>query len=273
MDFVETLKLGATLLGALIASRTIWASARAAYRNGWGSRQVWRGKLNQLAIGATEEYVESLLGQPVFRNHQKPDFFEGDEDKTRWVDHIFSTPHAWVVTRRVGDQLESWSVTITDPKFSWELGDVTFGMAKGKLGRITFKELLDRPNGKYRSIGARSGVHAESTYFGNPGGYQTFIFMHNQEGIGKFDPSGSRDVREGDFKRPSDREEYPAGDDAAARSRTTVNTVIVTWHRDEITHNPWQLWPIATSDQTRLLHRFNKKRGWQRKRSLGDGNG
>lgn len=71
---------------------------------------MWRKKLNLLAVGATEEYVENLLGTPVFKNFEGPEIWEGnEEDKPKWVDQIFSTPHAWVVTRRVKDQLESWS--------------------------------------------------------------------------------------------------------------------------------------------------------------------
>lgn len=147
MDFVETLKLIGAILAALIASRTIGAGARNWYLKGWGSRKVWRKKLNLLAVGATEEYVENLLGTPVFRNLEGPEIWQGnEEDRPKWVDHIFSTPHAWVVTWRVKDQLESWSVTITDPRFWWDLEDVTFGKAKGKLGRSTFSELVDTPS-------------------------------------------------------------------------------------------------------------------------------
>lgn len=273
VDFLETLKLIGAILAALIASRTIWSGVQSRYRKGWGSRRVWRKKLNLLAIGATPEYVEDLLGTPVFRNDERPGIWKQDDEKPKWVDHIYSTPHAWVVTRRVEEQLESWSVTITDPKFWWELEDVTFGLAKGKLRRVTFSDLLESPSGKYESSGARSGVYAESAYFGNPGAYQTFIFMHNEEGIGKFRPSGNSDVRVGDFRRPDEEVEYPPSADGSTRSETTVNTIIVTWQRDEITHKTWQLWPIAASDQTRLLHRFRKQHGWQTKRSLGDGSG
>jgi hypothetical protein len=273
MDPFEMLKLVGALLAALIASRTIWSGVRSGYLKGWGSRRVWRKKLNLLTNGATKEYVEDLLGTPVFRNEEPPSIWAKDDDKRKWVDHIFSTPHAWVVTRRLEDRLESWSVTITDPKFWWDLEDVTFKQVKGKLGRVLFSDLLHSPPGVYESSGARSGVYAESAYFGNPGGYQTYIFMHNQEGIGKMKPSGKEDVRVGDFKRPDDTVEYPKSADASHRAETTVNTIIVTWQRDEITHKTWQLWPAAASDQMRLLHRFQKNHGWQSKRSLGDGNG
>lgn len=273
VDFVESLKLAGTVLAALIASRTIWSVARAKYLKGWGSRKVWRRKLNLLANGATADYVKDLLGTPVFENHQPPSIWAEEDAKPKWVDHVFSTPHAWVVTRRIEDRLEAWSVTITDPKFWWELEDVTFQQVKGRLGRVTFSALLSSPSGKYESSGARSGVYAESASFGNPGGYQTYVFMHNQEGIGDMTPSGNSDVRVGDFKRPDDRDEYAASTDGSHRSETTVNTIIVTWQRDEITHKTWQLWPIAASDQMRLLHRFQKKDGWQTKRLLGDGNG
>jgi hypothetical protein len=273
VDFVEGIKLIPPILAALIASRTIWAGTRGCYRRRWGSYQVWRKKLNLLANGATAEYVEALLGTPIFKNDEPPSIWKEDDEKPKWVDHIFSTPHAWVVTRRIEGVLVAWSVTITDPRFWWSFEDATFGMIKGKLGRVTFSELLDRPTGKYESSGARSGVYAEAAYFGSPGAYQMYIFMHNEEGIGKFTPSGSSDVRVGDFKGPDDREEHPAINDAATRAETTVNTIIVTRLKDELTHKPWQLWPVAASDQTKLLHRFNEKHGWQSRRSLGESGG
>jgi hypothetical protein len=273
VDIVETLKLVGVILAALIASRTIWAGVRSRYLKGWGSRKVWRRKLNLLANGATADYVKDLLGTPIFENHQGPSIWLEEDEKPKWVDHVFSTPHAWVVTRRIEDRLEAWSVTITDPKFWWQLEDVTFNQVKGRLGRVTFGDLLDASSGKYESSGARSGVYAESASFGNPGGYQTYIFMHNQEGIGTMKPSGNSDVRVGDFKRPDDRQEYPASVVGSHRSETMVNTIIVSWQRDEITQKTWQLWPIASSDQMRLLHRFQKKDGWQKKRISGNGNG
>lgn len=137
-----------------------------------------------------------------------------------------------------------------------------FGQAKGKLGRVTFGDLLVSPSGKYESSGARSGAYAELASFGNPAGYRTYIFMHNEEGIGAMKPSGNRDVRVDDFKRPDDRQEYPAATDGSHPSQTTVNAVIVTWQRDEITQESWLLWPVAKLDQMRLLHRFQKKHGW-----------
>ncbi|MBT2521807.1 ETEC_3214 domain-containing protein [Arthrobacter sp. ISL-28] len=274
MDFVETLKLIGAILAALIASRTIGAGARNWYLKGWGSRKVWRKKLNLLAVGATEEYVENLLGTPVFRNLEGPEIWQGNEEDTpKWVDHIFSTPHAWVVTRRVNDQLESWSVTVTDPKFWWDLEDVTFGKAKGRLGRSTFSELVDAPSGKYESAGARTAVYAESAYYGNPGAYQTFIFMHNQEGTGTCRTSGKGDVRTGEFSRPDDKGDYSAPEDESYRSESVVNTIIVTWYSSKMLHHEWQSWPVAITDQMRLLHRYQKKHGWRGKRSLGDGNG
>jgi hypothetical protein len=70
VDLFESLKLVGVILAALVASRTIWSGVQARYRKGWGSRQVWRKKLNLLANGATAEYVEDLLGTPVFGNQR-----------------------------------------------------------------------------------------------------------------------------------------------------------------------------------------------------------
>ncbi|WP_437770666.1 ETEC_3214 domain-containing protein [Arthrobacter sp. KNU40] len=271
MDFVETLKLVGAVLAALIASRTIGSGFRTWYRKGWGSRRVWRRKLNLLANGATAAYMENLLGTPIFINEPPESMWLDEEEE--WVDRIFSTPHAWVVTRSIGERVEGWSVTITDPYFWWDIEDMTFKQVRGRLGRSVFSELLDRRSGQYESSGARSFVYAESVRFGNPAGYQTFIFMHNQEGVGTFKHSGRADVRVGDFQRPGDPPEFSVPAAETTRAETVANTVIVTTHKLDFTKKTWQLWPIAASDQTRLLHRFQRKSGWRKKRAVGGSDG
>jgi hypothetical protein len=185
---------------------------------------------------------------------------------------FFDAPRLGCDTTSEGSTGELVS-TITDPHFWWDLEDVTFGKAKGRLGRSTFSEVVDTPWGKYESAGARTAVYAESAYYGNPGAYQTFIFMHNQEGIGKAATSGKGDVRTGEFARPHDKGDYSAPADESYRAEGVVNTLIVTWYSSKITHKEWQSWPVAVTDQMRLLHRYQKKNGWRRKRSLGGGNG
>jgi hypothetical protein len=88
--FVEGMKLIPPILAALIASRTIWAGTRGWYRRRWGSHQVWRKRLNLLANGATAECVEELLGTPIFKNDEPSSIWKEDDEKPKWVDHIFS---------------------------------------------------------------------------------------------------------------------------------------------------------------------------------------
>lgn len=260
------LTLFGTILTALIASQTVLVGVRRWYERGWGSRRLWRKKLNSMANWVTDEYVTDLLGIPVFRNQGSIPATNTSAEK-EWIDRVYTTPHAWVVTRSVEERVEAWSVTLTDPKFWWDVEEVTFKVIKGRLGRATFESLSTKPSGRFESRGAHRYEYAEITSAGNPGGYQSFIFMYNMAGFGTPHPSGEDVVKTGDF---SDDEDYferwsppPANE---TRKKTVVNTLVVTapsWGINEIAR---QSWPKVERDQTRLLPRYQRKfeqrRGW-----------
>ncbi|MEW1812426.1 ETEC_3214 domain-containing protein [Pseudarthrobacter phenanthrenivorans] len=263
MDFVETLKLVGAFLAALIASRTIWSGVRRWYVKGWGSRRAWREMLNLLTNWADDDYIKDLLGTPVFRHEGRLNH-PGADEAPDWIDRIYSTPHAWVVTRSIKQRVECWSVTVTDPKFWWDVEDVTFQMTKGRLGRATFAALVERPSGRYAQRGARRYDYAEGVYLGNPGAHQNFVFMYHTGGVGDLHPSevdvlktGSfaRDVEVGDPHEPSLEE---------TRQKTTVNTIIVLSPTISPQDLVEQSLPVADADLTRLFHPYRKIRGPKR---------
>lgn len=268
--FNDGVTLFGTILSALIASQSILLGLRRWYGRGWGSRHLWRKKLDRMANWVADEYIKELLGTPAFRTQGSTSGRNGTGEKP-WIDRVYSTPHAWVVTRSIDERVEAWSVTITDPKFWWSIEEVTFKVIRGRLGHATFEALPTKPSGLYESRGAHTYAYAESSWLGNPGGYQNFIFMHNIAGIGTSHPSGQDDVRTGDFSEGQDLIFAPPPESEARKS--IVNTLLVTSPSCEIFSLPWQLWPVANSDQARLLHLGRKESGWTWKRIIGGGRG
>nr|WP_284990473.1 ETEC_3214 domain-containing protein [Arthrobacter sp. efr-133-TYG-120] len=107
------------------------------------------------------------------------------------VDYIFTTEHAWIVARIQSGEVLAWSVTVTDKRLKVDLRNLTFGLVKGKLGRSRFSDVVEQPSGVIEEVGSVSYAYAERTYFGRPSAYQSFVFMHNLEGVGTFENGGS----------------------------------------------------------------------------------
>ncbi|GAA4657961.1 ETEC_3214 domain-containing protein [Arthrobacter cryoconiti] len=258
MELFEIVKIAGAVLAALIASRTIWSGTRKWYLKGWGSRRVWRKKLNLISNWVTDEYVKDLLGTPVFRNQGSvSDGTQGE--KKAWIDRVYSTPHAFVATRSINERVEAWSVTVIDPKFLWSVENATFGIIRGKLGRSTFESLNAKPSGWIESCGANTYEYAEVSYLGNPGGYQNFTFMHTQAGIGAIHPSGHSLVIAGVFSGGTDSSKVHAqAPPDETRKKTTVNTILVTSPSLIVKNIPKHGWPVAGREQTRLLHQYRR---------------
>lgn len=168
-----------------------------------------------MVVGVTNDHVRSLFDVPIMQ-HKSP----GLEDS---VDYVFMTSHAWIVSRVQGGAVTAWSITVTDPKFKINLRDLTFGLVDGKLGHSTFAEVVEHPNGKNEERGAATYAYAESTYFGRPSLYQTFVFMHNLEGVGNYKQSGQDFVASGEFNIAGSAMGDPAQLEET-RKATIVNT-------------------------------------------------
>jgi hypothetical protein len=259
METLAAVELGLAVLGALISFKAIWELVQRWYAHGVGSRRHWQGQLDQLANGTTDEYMNGLLGTPVFKKNMTLGVGTDGETK-HFIDRIFSTPHAWVVTRSEDGRVAAWSVTITDPEFWWEISLVTFGEASGRLGRASFTKLLSRSDGQYLSNGAHDFVFAEAAYYGSPAGYQTFVYMHNQGGTGGFYAREPGTARSGLFAAEDETGQSLELVDRCVLQRTTVNTIIVSLAVASFHTLDWGFWPTVSTTETKLLHRSRKKR-------------
>jgi hypothetical protein len=103
---------------------------------------------------------------------------------------IYRTRHAWIqVLADDNDTVARFSITVTDPRFRFQVRDLTFYQLDARLGRSSFSDIRTwaGPDGRSLSIAARRREYSESYWFGNPGNYQRHVLNHNDAGIGKFD--------------------------------------------------------------------------------------
>jgi hypothetical protein len=175
--------------GGLAAARV----AMAWYGKTIGSRRVLAGRLNQLAAGVTTRWVEERLGPPTFVGD-----FPVPQDQLATATAsassvlrqlIYRTKHAWVqILADENDTVVRFSITVTDPRFRFQVRDLTFYQLTARLGHSSFSDVRTRiqPDGRILNIAARRREYCESYWFGNPGNYQRYVLSYNDAGTGKF---------------------------------------------------------------------------------------
>lgn len=195
------------------------------------SRRYLAGRLNQLACGTTTEYTDSLLGPPAFRRAIPGDL--------HYEEHIYRTNHAWVQTiiRTTDKSVESFAITVTDPRFAFRTRDLTNNNLDIRLGHTLFKDIGHEPDGYRIWWGANRFIHAESHFFGNPGNYQTYVLARNDAGTGQIsvtstDPHAGK-WETGRLQQAADAR--PSWDQPPcwvkkARARTAINTILICRH-------------------------------------------
>jgi hypothetical protein len=226
MDVAATIANGSSAVTIALAVVAAWKGATTLYRRTLGSRRGLRRKLNRLALGVTNQYVETLFGAPTFQRNLPPG--------ADYVERTYRTPHAWLTlwfSREEAVQL--MSITITDPHFRFKTVGVTFDNLKVTLGRSSFSDVRAASTGKRLEIGARTYEYAESYYFGNPGNYGHYVLSFSMLGRGTFNASAVRNTYlwcEGEIPPRQD-------DDTAVcnpmprmepfRAGTTINTLTI----------------------------------------------
>ena len=258
-SFWNSLALFATVFAGVAAAVPFAAALRSWFRRTWGSRWELKHRLAKMVVGVTNDHVRSLFGVPIMQ-HESP----GLEDS---IDYVFRTDHAWIVARIRHGAVTAWSITVTDRKFKIDLQDLTFGLVHGKLGHSTFAEVVERPTGKYEERGAATYAYAESTYFGRPSQYQTFVSMHNLEGVGVFKHSGQDVVASGAFAIAG----RAVGDPELleeTREATTVNTFYSCGLSAESLGEGAATWPVVHRDRVSPLRGATKERKkWLKQRT------
>jgi hypothetical protein len=243
-----TLSSAEAILGLAAAIVAIGGGAFAAYR--WlaglygrtaGSRRRLSKRLNQLAAGVTTRWVEDRLGGPAFVREFRP---QGIMGRLGLRELVYRDRHVWVqVLADEHEAVARFSITVTDPRFRFQISDLTFGHLTAKLGRTSFSGAHSQLEQQGRSlrIGAHNFEYAEAYWFGNPGSYQWYVLSHNDAGTGNFDFTvggrGQSPFQDGVLK--SENTDYPEFDfqgDGAERFRvkTTINTLTVLgpWRTD-----------------------------------------
>jgi hypothetical protein len=230
-----------------------------------GSRRDLARRLSQLAAGVTLRYVEERFGTPAFvRTFVPPAAPAQRKLMVRELIHhlvdpngtaltsstpaglravrelLFREKHAWVqVLVDQNDAVVRFSITVTDPRFRFQIRELTHGQLTARLGHSRFCHLppgWPATEGRSLRIGAHNHEYAEAYWAGYPGLYQRFVVSSNEVGAGQFDFSIMQDgpsfCREGTldfgeqvpFNQPFD----PDADYAVRfRAETTINTLTI----------------------------------------------
>jgi hypothetical protein len=243
-----TLSSAGAILGLAAAIVAIGGGVFGAYRGlaalygqTIGSRRRLSNRLNQLAAGVTLRWIEDRLGVPAFVREFRP---PGVKGRLGMRELAYRDKHAWVqVLVDEHEAVARFSVTVTDPRFRFQVSDLTFGNLTARLGHTTFsgsRSQLEQ-QGQSLRIGAHNFEYAEAYWFGNPGNYQWYVLSHNDAGTGNFDFTVSGRVgpifQDGVFKSEgTDYSEYDFHSKEAAqfRAKTTINTLTVLgpWRTD-----------------------------------------
>lgn len=252
------LALFATVFAAVAAAVPFAASIRNWWMRRFGSRRELRRRLGKMAVGVTLDYVKSLFGTPLM---QKDAY-----DVPGAVEYIFMTDHAWIVARIRGGEVLAWSVTVTDKKFKMDFQDLTFGLVQGELGHSHFSDVVKEPSGFIEEVGSVSYCYAERKYFGRPAAYQSFVFMHNMEGIGSSKPSDNLSVLASPpFMTPGSTQPLESLD--ATRKATTVNTFLSCGRDDSFLEGGAARWPVIFPELAKPFRSSPRQRlQWLKKR-------
>jgi hypothetical protein len=236
VDAASLLGLFATVFAAVAAAVPFGVSTRNWWMRSFGSRRQLSKRLSKVAVGVTLDYVKSLFGTPLM---QKDAY-----NVAGAVDYIFMTDHAWIVARIRSGEVLAWSVTVTDKRFKVDLGNLTFGLVKGKRGRSRFSDVVEQPSGVVEEVGSVSYAYAERTYFGRPSAYQSFVFMHSMQGVGTFENGASTSVVGTSPFFATDSQQSALESIRATRQSTTVNTFLSCGRDDSFLEGGAAMWPV-----------------------------
>src|SRR6266540_1446330 len=174
-SFWETLPGRVIQLATLVAAvATLLAASRGIGRLVWNSvtrdYQITRD-LALLSCGVQVDHFQHVLGRP-------PQFVNRSEEH---VEHVFVLRDAYVQTvTDLNNKVLYFSITTRTPRFHPTLEHYAHEVT---LGHTTFEQLgYEQPDGVLASLGARRFSYSEAYYFGNPGGYNTFVYSMNDAG-------------------------------------------------------------------------------------------
>jgi hypothetical protein len=171
------LGIGASAAAVIGAAWGLWLLARRWWDRSFGRRHAQARVLDQLACSVSMTFIESQLGVPLFITHP------GDGREER----IYRLAGAWVAIQPERNAVQLFSITITDPKMYYDIGEMTRGVLKLKLGKDTFAHVsADYHDSESLWYGARLGGYIRHYYLGNNSGYLHYWLSFNSVGAGVF---------------------------------------------------------------------------------------
>lgn len=151
MTFVDWLTTVASIVAVLAGVDVAVATGRQRYAATIGSRKALTRKLDRLAVGTTEEFVDSLFGAPLRRSVQ----LEGTK-------LTFDCGHALVaVLLNEAGSVAAFGITVTDPKFTYSIDRLVLRGNGTELGLDRFSELPEPTGGAEFSVGKRDAWYFE----------------------------------------------------------------------------------------------------------------
>lgn len=184
-DTLEVAGSAVAVMGGVVGA---YSWSHNLYRRSIGSRQDHARRFNQLATGVTTRYVEERFGAPAFASEFQFDLGSGAVVKL--TNLVYSTRHAWLqVLTDESDSVARFSITVTDPRFRFQIRNLTFDNFEARLGYSHFSEIgsFPAPAGRSLTYTVQGRRHYSEAYrTGVYADYQCIVLSHNDAGIGTF---------------------------------------------------------------------------------------
>jgi hypothetical protein len=225
----------AAVVAALGVVTAIYKAAAARLRATVFSRRDLARRLNRMACGVTADYVTGLFGAPVFRRSISEILGELADVSER----IYQCRHAWlqVIGSNDDDAVQSFSVTVTDPRFKFGTSHLTFDTLDIRIGATHFTDVHQDRDGWSLVIGYPQWRYSESFSPSDFQLHQLYILAYNDAGAGwrQLPGADTPDIRDpiSEGRLSTAREYQPSRHEplprwlAPARDRTTINTLTV----------------------------------------------
>ncbi|TQF05536.1 hypothetical protein E6W39_29050 [Kitasatospora acidiphila] len=179
----QTWQGGLTVAGAVTATGGVLVTIRSFWRKTLGKGRYYAGLYEGMALSVRHDVIKRQFGEHDWQFKATFQQYEGVHGQTTDVDLLV---RIWPLGKL--GYLTTWCTLADDTvvmygvttRSRWFQPHVPVGPDYSiKLGRSRFAELPDpaqRPTGgRFAAVGARRFGYAEGHYFGNPGGYQTWI--------------------------------------------------------------------------------------------------
>ncbi|GAA2057718.1 ETEC_3214 domain-containing protein [Williamsia deligens] len=215
---------GITIIGATPSA--IRAAFWVGQRTTAGRRRQLQHTLDRLACGSTREFVDELLGPPMFVNRV--------DDRPQQIHRLDG---AWVAVELIDGVVLAFSITITNRDLAYPIDAQTHQLMRGHLGRDSFAQLRDSVGKPLESasqffwMGAYRWYYNESYYGGRPGAYQTYWLSQNMAGAAGFHAGSYETFATGSYEHHPladiDGHARAAASPPPDRSSLTANTLTV----------------------------------------------